>query len=81
MGTVSGPDLARNIQEAYVGYRVTDKLWIDEGIYFSHIGFESWISRDNWTYTRSLDAEFTPYYQSGVKATYQPLIKFQRSFM
>ena len=49
LGTVSGPDLARNIQEAYVGYRVTDKLWIDEGIYFSHIGFESWISRDNWT--------------------------------
>jgi hypothetical protein len=71
LGTVSGPALARHIQEAVVGYRVTDKLWIDGGIYLSHIGFESWISKENWTYTRSLAADFSPYYQAGAKATYQ----------
>lgn len=69
-GQVSGPTLSRHIQEAVIGYKVTDKLWIDGGIYLSHIGFESWISKDNWTYTRSLAADFSPYYQSGVKATY-----------
>lgn len=67
----SEPTLGQHIQEAVIGYRVTDKLWIDGGIYLSHIGFESWISKENWTYTRSLAADFSPYYQSGVKATYQ----------
>lgn len=71
VGSFSGPTLSRHIQEAVVGYRITDKLWIDGGIYLSHIGFESWISKENWTYTRSLMADFSPYYQSGVKATYQ----------
>lgn len=71
VGTVSGPDLARHIQEAVAGYKVTDKFWIDGGIYLSHIGLESWISRDNWTYGRSLMADYSPYYQAGVKASYQ----------
>lgn len=71
VGAVSGPDLSRHIQEAVVGYKVTDKLWIDGGVYFSHIGLESWISRDNWTYTRSLIGDFSPYYQAGVKGSYQ----------
>ena len=71
IGQVSGPKLSQNIQEARVGYRILENLWIDAGIYFSYIGFEGFISRDNWNYTRSLDAELTPYYESGVKATYQ----------
>jgi len=69
-GTVSGPDLARLIQEAVVGVRVARTLWVDAGVYFSHIGQESWISAQNPTYTRSLIAEFSPYYESGVKATW-----------
>lgn len=71
-GVVSGPDLARLMQEAVVGVRAASTLWIDAGIYLSHIGQESWISRDNPTYTRSLVAEFTPYYEAGVKATWSP---------
>lgn len=71
VGTVSGSDLARHVQEAVVGYRVTDKLWIDGGIYLSHIGLESWVSRDNWGYSRLLMSDFSPYYQAGVKASYQ----------
>ena len=59
------------VQEAYVGYQVSEKLWIDSGVYFSHLGPESWISRDNWTYTRSLISEYSPYYQTGARATYQ----------
>jgi hypothetical protein len=75
-GFASGPLLARHIQEAFAGYRVAKDLWIDAGIYFSHIGSESWISRDNWTYTRSLIAEWSPYYETGVKATWTPSPKF-----
>jgi hypothetical protein len=76
IGFASGPLLARHIQEAVAGYRVADNLWIDAGIYFSHIGGEGWISRDNWTYTRSLIAEWSPYYETGVKATWTPSSKF-----
>jgi hypothetical protein len=54
-----------------MGVRVAENAWIDGGVYFSHIGSESWISRDNLTYTRSLIAEYTPYYESGVKFTWQ----------
>lgn len=71
-GSTSGPSLARNIQEAVVGVRVAPSFWVDGGIYFSHIGQESWISRDNPTYTRSFTAEYTPYYSSGIKGTWTP---------
>jgi hypothetical protein len=64
-------DVSRYIQEAAVGVKLTPRLWLDGGIYLSHIGSESWISRDNLTYTRSLIADYSPYYQSGVKLTWQ----------
>ena len=71
LGAVSGPSLSRHIQEAFAGYKIADKVWIDAGIFFSHIGNESWISRDDWTYSRSFVADFTPYYETGVRATWQ----------
>ncbi|MGE4233607.1 MAG: porin [Bacteriovoracia bacterium] len=71
LGTNSGPLLSRHIQEAFAGYQVFDKFWIDAGIYFSHIGWENWISRDNWLYTRSVMADNSPYYQSGVRFSYE----------
>ena len=72
LGVIQGAVPAELIQEAVVGYRVADGLWVDGGIFFSHLGFENFISRDNWVYTRSLVAELSPYYESGVKVTYQP---------
>ena len=71
IGSVSGPPLARTIQEAYAGYQVTRSLWIDGGIFYSNMGMENWVSRDNPTYTRSLVADYSPYYSSGVRATWQ----------
>lgn len=70
IGSNSGPSLSRTIQEGVVGIRVRPGLWVDGGVFFSHIGQESWISRDNPTYTRSFTAEYTPYYSSGVKLTW-----------
>jgi hypothetical protein len=70
-GAISGPSLARHIQEAYAGYAVTPSLWVDGGVFYSHMGMESWASKDNPTYTRSLTAEYSPYYSSGVRAVWQ----------
>ncbi|QJR36306.1 outer membrane beta-barrel protein [Gemmatimonas groenlandica] len=69
-GTISGPSLARHIQEAVVGYKIADHVWIDGGIFYSNMGMEGWVSRDNPTYTRSLVGDYSPYYSTGVKATW-----------
>lgn len=71
IGTVSGPLLSRIIQEAYAGYQVAPTLWVDAGIFYSNMGLESWASKDNLTYTRSLVADYSPYYSSGVRAIWQ----------
>jgi hypothetical protein len=71
IGTVSGPSLSRFIQEAVAGYQIRPSLWVDGGIFLSHIGMENFTSRDNLTYTRSLSSDYTPFYQSGVKLTWQ----------
>jgi hypothetical protein len=68
----SEPELLRHVYEANVGLKISknNNLWIDAGILPSHIGYESAISKDNWTLTRSIAAENTPYYEAGAKITY-----------
>jgi len=68
------PSKYKNIHEANAGLALSsDKtLWLDAGIFTSHLGFESAISMDNYTLTRSLAAENSPYYLTGTKLTYAP---------
>lgn len=61
----------RNIQEAYVGVKLGKKTWLDGGIYFGNIGFESWISGYNWVYTRALVLDNVPYYSTGLRLTHE----------
>jgi hypothetical protein len=70
VGRYSGSSLAQHIQEAVVGVRMRQGVWLDGGVFFSHLGSESWVSRDNPTYTRSLIADYSPYYEAGVKLTW-----------
>lgn len=60
---------ARNIFEAQAGFRISKRnnIWFDAGIFPSHIGFESAIGYDCMHLTRSMAAENSPYYESGVK--------------
>lgn len=66
------PGVLKNIYESNVGFKLSKKknLWVDAGIFASHIGFESAISKDCWGLTRSILADNSPYYESGVKLTY-----------
>lgn len=64
-------DLIKYLNAASYGLKLSEKLWLDFGIYSSHLGFESFMSKDNWNYTRSLVAENLPYYESGLKLSYQ----------
>lgn len=68
------PGLLKAILEASVGVSLnsSNSLWLDIGIMPSHIGFESAISMDNPTLTRSILAENSPYFMAGAKLGYQP---------
>jgi hypothetical protein len=66
------PGVLKNIFEANAGVKVskTKNIWIDAGIFASHIGFESAIGKDCQNLTRSILAENSPYYESGLKISY-----------
>lgn len=66
------PGVLKNIFEANAGVKIskTKNLWVDAGIFASHIGFESAIGADCWNMTRSILAENSPYYLSGAKLSY-----------
>jgi hypothetical protein len=66
------PGVLKNVFEANAGIKLskTANLWLDAGIFASHIGFESAIGKNNWVLTRNIVSENTPYYESGAKLTY-----------
>jgi hypothetical protein len=68
------PIMYRPFYEANAGISLNKRnnLWLDAGILGSHIGFENAISQENYTLTRSLLAENSPYYITGAKLSYQP---------
>ncbi len=66
------PGVLKNIYEANAGVKISKKknLWLDAGIFGSHIGFESATSKDCWNITRSILADNSPYFEAGAKITY-----------
>jgi hypothetical protein len=66
------PGVLKNILEANAGVKLSSSknLWVDAGIFGSHIGFESAIGKDCWNLTRSILADNSPYYEAGVKFSY-----------
>ncbi|MFD2033808.1 porin [Belliella marina] len=73
------PGLLKSIFEANIGISLNKKnnLWLDAGVLPSHIGFESAISMDNMTLSRSLLAENSPYFLTGAKLTFNPNDKWE----
>jgi hypothetical protein len=73
------PIALRNISEANIGISLggRNRLWLDAGILNSHIGFESAVSIENPTLTRSLSAENSPYYLAGIKLSFKPIKKLE----
>ena len=66
------PGILKNIFEANAGVKIskTKNLWVDAGIFASHLGFESAIGSVCWNMTRSMSAENSPYYSAGAKVSY-----------
>ncbi len=66
------PVANRFLFEANAGIRLSKSknIWLDAGVLPSHIGFESAISTDCATLTRSLVAENSPYFGTGAKLSW-----------
>ncbi len=75
-GTYSQVNLAnehpvfRHIWEANIGLRLVKGLWLDAGIFPSYIGFENAIGIECLTLSRSLMADNSPYFFTGIKLGY-----------
>jgi len=59
------------LQQANIGYNFYGNFWIDAGIFLTHIGGESFLPKDNWLSSHSLVTYFEPFYQSGVKVSFE----------
>lgn len=66
------PIYLRNIFEANFGFKILKQkqLWLDAGVLPSHIGFESATGKDCPTLTRSVLADNSPYFETGLKMSY-----------
>jgi len=71
------------LNEAFVGLYLDSakKQTIEVGILPSYIGFETAISSSNLTLTRSILAENSPYFMTGVKYSYKPNEKWNYAFL
>lgn len=69
-GTGVGPEVWKVVQYASISWKVPgSEVLLEGGIFPSHVGAEAYFSKDNPHYTRSFVAEYTPWYQAGIKAT------------
>jgi hypothetical protein len=64
----------RYIREATAGYHfdVAKGLNVEGGIFMSYMGLESYLLGENWSYTRSVVCEHTPFYFQGVRVQFFP---------
>lgn len=64
------PEDLQKLFEANIGLKISDNVWLDAGLLPSHIGFESAIGLDNWTLTRSILADNSPYFETGARLAF-----------
>lgn len=80
VGQWTGKSLSETFQEAYAGYRVGEKTWVDAGVFLSHIGYDSFNLKLNSFASRLTASDYDPDYQSGVRVTHDFSKKFKSQF-
>lgn len=71
------PKNSNVIQEANIGVKLIEDLWLDAGYFLTHIGGEVSLPKDNWLSSLALSTQNEPIYQSGLKVTYDVNDKLQ----
>ena len=71
-GETVGRDTFRHVYQATISYAtgLGRGLLVEGGLYQGHVGFESPLPKDNWSYTQAWTGNLTPSYQTGIKLVY-----------
>lgn len=69
--SLNWPSNQQFVQEAYAGFSPSKGLWIDAGYFLTHIGAEGLLPKGNFFNTLALPTYYEPFYQSGVRVSYE----------
>ena len=69
-----------DILEAQVGVRIVKKLWIDAGLFRTHVGAEGLMPRENLASAVAIPTFFEPYFEAGIRLNYNPTHKLALNF-
>lgn len=65
------------LQEAHVGVRLSPGLWLDAGLFTTHIGGEAILPRDNWISSLALVTYYEAFIQAGARLAWDITPKLQ----
>jgi len=68
------------VQEAWAGVKLNKNLWVDAGLFKTHIGTEMLYPKDNITSSITVITLYEPWSQAGVRFTYTPSEKLELTF-
>ncbi len=71
-GDIQRSAWAGNVMEAQVGVRLCKKLWVDAGMFRTHVGAEGLMPKENLASSIAIPTYFEPYFQAGVRLNYNP---------
>ena len=69
--SVNWPQNQQFIQEAFAGFSPAKNLWVDAGYFLTHIGAEGLLPKGNFFNTLALPTYYEPFFQSGVRVSYE----------
>ncbi|MEM6514916.1 MAG: outer membrane beta-barrel protein [Bacteroidota bacterium] len=58
------------VQEANIGVKLAENLWLDAGLFATHIGTESFLPKNNMLSSTAFKTFNEPFYQAGAKLSY-----------
>lgn len=61
----------RMVQEANVGFKIINHLWLDAGFFTTHIGTESFLPKNNFLSSTAVATYNEPFFQSGARLSYE----------
>ncbi|MGQ0826876.1 MAG: outer membrane beta-barrel protein [Bacteroidota bacterium] len=61
-----------NVMEANIGVSITKRLWIDAGLFRTHLGTEGLLPSENITSSLSVTTIYKPFYESGIRLSCDP---------
>jgi hypothetical protein len=68
------------LQEANAGVRICKKLWLDAGLFRTHVGTEGLFGKENITSSVAVGTFNEPYYEAGFRLNYNPTDRLAFSF-